>query len=161
MTLHPLAGELSLVDEAVVRYHSKGWKFVDLLDEHLNYRAPDERYIFSGPNYLLLGEAREDDEGRFWLINYAAVREGTPMGIFFKFAPYKLDRVAFSRYRHISKDKPEIYKFYKWERLYESTKNTTTSSTATATSSTTSASSTSSEAGSEASVAEKPDSVSF
>lgn len=153
MTLHPLAGELSLVDEAVVRYHSKGWKFVDLLDEHLNYRAPDERYIFSGPNYLLLGEVKEDEQGKYWLVNYAASRDRSAIRLLMDLAPYKLDRVAFSRYRHISKDKPEIYKFYKWDKLYESTKTATSSTATTATSSTASASSTSSEAGSEDSVA--------
>ena len=151
MTLHPLAGELSLVDEAVVRYHSKGWKFVDLLDEHLNYRAPDERYIFSGPDYLLLGEVKEDEQGKYWLVNYAASRDRSAIRLLMDLAPYKLDRVAFSRYRHISKDKPEIYKFYKWNTLYEKSKN---SSTATATTSTTAtaSSNTSSEAGSEGSI---------
>ena len=142
MTLHPLAGELSLVDEAVVRYHSKGFRFVDLLDEHLNYRAPDERYIFSGPNYLLLGEVREDKDGKFWLVNYAAARSKSAIRLLMDLAPYKLDRVAFSRYRHISKDKPEIYKFYKWDKLYESTKgHTSTSSTSSTTTSSTTASS--------------------
>ena len=151
MTLHPLAGELSLVDEAVVRYHSKGWKFVDLLDEHLNYRAPDKRYIFSGPDYLLLGEVKEDEQGKYWLVNYAASRDRSAIRLLMDLAPYKLDRVAFSRYRHISKDKPEIYKFYKWDKLYESTKTATSSTATTTSSSTASASSTSSEAGSEAS----------
>lgn len=144
MTLHPLAGELSLVDEAVVRYHSKGFRFVDLLDEHLNYRAPDERYIFSGPDYLLLGEVREDKDGKFWLVNYAAARSKSAIRLLMDLAPYKLDRVAFSRYRHISKDKPDIYKFYKWDTLYEKTKAATSSTTTSSTSPTTASSNTSS-----------------
>lgn len=147
MTLHPLIGELSLVDEAVVRYHSKGYRFVDLLDEHLNFRRPDERYIFSGPDYLLLGEVQEDDEGKYWLVNYAASRNKSAIKLLMDLAPYKLDRVAFSRYRHISKDTPDIYKFYKWDTLYEKTKNSSTTSASTSTAPTTS-SSTSSEAGS-------------
>ena len=134
MKLHPRAGELSLMDEAVIRYHAKGLDFLLLLDMHLNYRYPDERYIYSGPDHFILAEVIEDDEGKFWCVNYAASRTKNAIQLLMELAPFKLDRVAFCRYRNISNDSIDKYKFYKWDKLYGK-KTTTTTSTTSATAS--------------------------
>jgi len=154
MTSQQLDGDhLSMIDEAVIRYHAKGEDFIALLDQHLNFRAPEEKYVYSGPDYLMLGRVEEDEEhGRYWYVAYAASKNKQPIKQFLELAPYKLDSVCFSRYRNMTKDSPEINNFYKWDRLEryfygKQTKSTTTSST---TSSTTPASSTSSEAADQA-----------
>jgi hypothetical protein len=116
--LQQSVGDLSLIDEAVVRYHSKGFDFIELLDQYLNYRDPYKRYVYSAPDYLILAEDAEDEEhGRFWRVVYAASRREDALFYFFKLAPYKLDTVAFSRYRHMTKEKPDSNKFYSWNRL--------------------------------------------
>jgi hypothetical protein len=138
MTLHPLAGDLSLIDEAVVRYHAKGYDFIVLFDQFLNFREPEKKYIFSAPDYLILAEDVDmGAEGRCWRVAYAASRRNTPVKHFLSLAPYKLDNVCFSRYRNITQDVPEKNKFYSWARLEryyygKRTKTTNTSSNATA-----------------------------
>lgn len=118
MTLHRSVGDLSLLDEAVIRYHAKGFDFIELLDQYLNYRDPMRRYVFSAPDYLLLAEDTEDKEhGRFWRVVYAASRRPDAISHFLKLAPYKLDMVAFSRYRNMTTDKPDTNKFYSWDNL--------------------------------------------
>jgi hypothetical protein len=150
MTSQQLDGdeEISLLDEAVVKYHAKGLDFIELLDQYLNYRAPSERYVFSTPKLLLLAELAHDDEhGYFWYVLYAAARGGeNPVAKFMEFAPYKLDTVAFARYRSMGLDTPDKIKHYNWNRLerlvnYGRKQITTTTTPSTTTPSTTSPSS--------------------
>ena len=121
MTSQQLDGneEISLLDEAVIKYHAKGLDFIELLDQYLNYRAPSERYVFSTPKLLLLAELAHDDKhGYFWYVLYAAARGGeNPIAKFMEFAPYKLDTVAFARYRSMGLDAPDKIKHYNWNRL--------------------------------------------
>tara|TARA_R100000278_G_scaffold72120_1_gene56690 strand:+ start:286 stop:663 length:378 start_codon:yes stop_codon:yes gene_type:complete len=118
MTSPQSAGDLSLLDEAVVRYHAKGFDFIELLDQYLNPRPHQKRYVYSSPECLILAEEDEDEEhGRFWRVVYAASRIKNPISYFFKLAPYKLDIVAFSRYRRMTTDKPDCNKFYSWDKL--------------------------------------------
>jgi hypothetical protein len=155
MTSQQLDGDhLSMIDEAVIRYHAKGEDFIALLDQHLNFRAPEEKYVYSGPDCLVLARVEENEEhGRYWYVAYAASKNKQPIKQFLELAPYKLDSVCFSRYRHMTKDSPEINKFYKWDQIErhmnngKQTKTTTTSST---TSSTTPATRSSSEAADQA-----------
>jgi hypothetical protein len=148
MTSQQLDGdeEVSLLDEAVIRYHAKGVDFIDLLDKYLNYRAPSERYVFSTPKLLLLAELAHDEEhGYFWYVLYAAARGGEdPIAKFMQFAPYKLDTVAFARYRSMGLDAPDKTKHYNWNRLErlvnygrKQTITTTTTTTSTTTPTTT------------------------
>tara|TARA_R100000234_G_C4996181_1_gene178062 strand:- start:1055 stop:1486 length:432 start_codon:yes stop_codon:yes gene_type:complete len=136
--------KLSLLDEAVVLYHTKKENFIDLLDQFSNIPEGKERYSFISAQYIILGEVLEDDKGRYWDIAYAAHRfPDKTIASFFELAPFKLDRISFCRYHDI--DKP---KMYRWETLlriskYEKAKTTKTA-TATVSSSTGSSSHTSS-----------------
>ena len=121
MTSQQLDGneQISLLDEAVIKYHAKGMDFIEILDDYLNFRPPYERYVFSTPQVLLLVERGHNEEhGHFWYIMYSASRGGcSPIADFMKFAPYKLDTVAFARYRSMSLDTPDRIKYYNWNRL--------------------------------------------
>lgn len=118
MTSPQSAGDLSLLDEAVVRYHSKGFDFIELLDQYLNPRPHQRRYVYCTPDYLILAEVDEDEEhGKFWRVVYAASRKKNAVASFLELAPYKLDTVAFSRYRKMTKEKPDCNKFYSWDKL--------------------------------------------
>jgi len=121
MTSQQLDGdnELSLLDEAVIKYHAKGLDFISILDQYLNFRPPYERYVFSTPDVLLLVErAHSEEHGHFWYIVYAASRGGSSLiAEFMKYAPYKLDTVAFSRYRMMSLDDPDKLKYHNWKNL--------------------------------------------
>jgi len=147
MTSQQLNGseQISLLDEAVIRYHAKGLDFIELLDQYLNYRPPAERYVFSTPKLLLLAElAYTEERGYYWYVLYAAARGGEDViAKFMEFAPYKLDTVAFARYRSMGLDTPDTIKYYNWNRLERLTNygrqqiTTTTSTTSTTTTSTT------------------------
>ena len=151
MTLQQSGGDyqLSLMDEAVIRYHAKGLDFIGVLDQYLNFLPPYERYVFSTPEVLLLVERAHDEEhGHFWYIMYAASRSGCGMiADFMKFAPYKLDTVAFARYRSMMLGEPDKLKYHKWDNLKRIVNYgrkqiiTTTTSTPSPTSSSTTASS--------------------
>ena len=69
MTSQQLDGDeqISLLDEAVIKYHAKGIDFIEILDDYLNFRPPYERYVFSTPQVLLLVERGHNEEhGHFW-----------------------------------------------------------------------------------------------
>jgi hypothetical protein len=139
-------GDIPLIDQAIAFYKLEGEDFKLLLDQHMHFLYPVERYVWSAPTYLLLAEAMYDKEhGRYWMISYAASTLDNPIAKFFELAPYKLDFIAFSRYRDIDK-----LKFYKWNNLfkYAKTKNSS-GTTASSSSSTTTTSSTANTNGSE------------
>jgi hypothetical protein len=116
MTLPQLVGEdyrLSLIDEASVLYHTQGEDFIKLLDYYINCQQGEEKYFFSSPTYMLMGEVKEDEDGRYWHVAYAASRSGEWLDIFLKLAPFPLDRIKFCRYHKMHQD--NSYKFYKWK----------------------------------------------
>jgi hypothetical protein len=150
MTSQQLDGEeLSLLDEAVIKYHAKGLDFIEILDQYMNFRAPAERYVYSSSDLLILAEVAEDEEhGRFWYVMYAAARNMVnPVEHILRLAPYKLDTVAFGRYRNIILGEPDKLKYYNWnklERLVRYGRKQTISTTTTPTAATTAAATTSS-----------------
>lgn len=115
----PSVGEyyrLSLLDEAVVLYHSQKQDFIALQDYYLNCSDGERRYYFSGPDYMLLTDVRTDEEGDYWNIAYAATRDKSKsLQIFFDLAPFRLDRVQFCRYHKMNTPNP--YKIYTWDNL--------------------------------------------
>lgn len=130
---------LSLLDEAVVLYHSVGADFIKLLDQYINIRPEDNRYLFMSHDYILMGHVAEDEEGRYWHLSYAAHRnQEKTLQIFFELAPFQLDRVRFCRYHSMDKEK-----FYNWKTLKRISKyGQHTGHTSTSTTSSASASST-------------------
>jgi hypothetical protein len=116
MTSQQSIGEyhrLSLLDEAVVQYHSVGEDFIKLLDLYINVQDGQEKYTFIGPDYLLLGHVAEDDDGRYWHVSYAAHRKPEKtIHLFLELAPFQLDRVRFCRYHNMNTDK-----YYSWKSL--------------------------------------------
>lgn len=122
---------LSLLDEAVVLYHTKKVDFITLLDSFINVPEGKERYTFISPTYLILGEVLEDDNGKYWDVAYASHRfPDKTLAAFFELAPFKLDRVSFSRYHDI--DKPKMYRWETLLRISKYEKAKTTKSTANA-----------------------------
>ncbi len=107
--------KLSLVDEATVLYHTQGEDFIKLLDYYINCQEGEEKYFFSSPTYMLAGEIKEDEVGRYWHISYAASRSENTLDMFLKLAPFPLDRIKFCRYQKMNEEDP--YKFYKWKTL--------------------------------------------
>tara|TARA_X000001388_G_scaffold77401_2_gene78051 strand:+ start:2414 stop:2860 length:447 start_codon:yes stop_codon:yes gene_type:complete len=144
MTSQQSIGEyhkLSLLDEAVVLYHSIGEDFIKLLDLYINVQDGQEKYTFIGPDYLILGHVDKDDKGRYWHVSYAAHRKPEKtIHLFLELAPFQLDRVRFCRYHNMNTDK-----YYSWKSLKRISKYglITKSSTATSTAATTSAGSSS------------------
>lgn len=119
-TSQQLAGDISLLDEAVIKYHAAGHDFIAMLDYFLNYRPPAKRYVYSAPDYLMLFQELTDEEhGTHWSIAYAACRSGNPIKLLMDLAPYKLDTVAFSRYRHLLQGRVNEFKYYNWDKLYK------------------------------------------
>lgn len=148
MTWQQSSGDLSLIDEAVVRYHAAGQDFIAMFDYFLNFRAPNKRYIYSAPDYLMLfQEVTDEEHGRHWQVAYAASRKKNAVRHLMDIAPYRLDIIAFSRYRHLAIGRVNEFKYYNWDRLYrhgltfQQTKGTTPSSTTPATTSSSCASS--------------------
>jgi len=125
---------LSLMDEAVVLYHTQGQEFVWLQDYYINCPHGAERYYWSTPTYMLMAEVLEDEKGRYWKVAYAASRDPSKkVSLFFELAPFPLDRVMFNRYHRMNN--PNSEKFFGWETLKRisryglKTKETTPSST--------------------------------
>jgi hypothetical protein len=108
-------GSLSLLDKAIIQYHSVGADFELLLGQYLLNGV-----VLSSYDYLLLGR---DVDGKYWEIGYAASDLNNPIKLFMDLAPYRLDKVAISRYRDIPKNKEDIFRFYSWDRLYNKVKN--------------------------------------
>ena len=56
-------------------------------EQHFHFLHPIERYVFSSPKYLILGEVMEDKEhGKYWMVSYAASTVSNPFLYFFNFA---------------------------------------------------------------------------
>jgi hypothetical protein len=107
---------LSLLDEAVVLYHTQNADFIQLQDYYLNCPHGEERYYWGTPTYILMAEVLEDEVGRYWRIAYAASRDPSKsVSIFFELAPFPLDRVSFTRYHRMHK--PNSEKFFEWNTL--------------------------------------------
>lgn len=143
MTSQQSIGEyhrLSLLDEAVVQYHSVGEDFIRLLDLYINVQDGQEKYTFIGPDYLLLGHVGEDEDGRYWHVSYAAHRKPEKtIHLFLELAPFQLDRVRFCRYHNMNTDK-----YYSWKSLKRISKyGIKTTATSSSTAATTSAGSSS------------------
>lgn len=116
MTSQQSIGEyhrLSLLDEAVVLYHSVGEDFIKLLDEYINVPDGVQQYTFIAPDHILMGKVCEDEKGKYWEVAYAAHRkEGGSVSLFLELAPFELDRVRFCRYHNMDNEK-----FYNWKTL--------------------------------------------
>jgi len=135
--LQTLVGDdyrLSLLDEAVVLYHTQGQEFVWLQDYYLNCPHGGERYFWSSPEHILMAEVLEDEIGRYWKVAYAASRDPSKkVALFMELAPFPLDRVAFTRYQKMNT--PNSEKFFGWDTLKRisnyglKTKETTSTST--------------------------------
>mgnify|MGYP003120040514 CR=1 FL=1 len=118
MMCQQLIGEdyrLSMIDEATVVYHTQGEDFIKLLDYYINCQEGEEKYFFSSPTYMIMGEVKEDEDGRYWHVAYAGSRDTNSIDMFLKLAPFPLDRVHFCRYHKMNRDNP--YKFYTWKNV--------------------------------------------
>jgi hypothetical protein len=104
-------GRLTLIDKAIIQYHSVGVDFELLLSQYLI-----DGVVLSSYDYLLLGR---DVDGKYWEVGYAASDCDNPIKLFMDLAPYRLDKVAISRYRDIPNNKEDIFRFYSWDRLYK------------------------------------------
>lgn len=103
---------LSLIEEAVCLYNTRGLNFWSLVDEYINTENAD-KYVFLSKDYILMGEVLEDDKGKYWDVGYASHRNPKKtVRMFLELAPFRLDRVSFCRYHNI--DKP---KMYMWDNL--------------------------------------------
>ena len=124
---NPTPTRLTLMDQAVIQYHTKKTDFLTLLDHYLSCFPEAERYTFFGPNYILLGRKARDEEGDYWHVDYAA---GDGLKVFLRLMPYPLDRVGFHRYLKYSNDKIHFFKVSKLLRYYGiQTKSSTTAAT--------------------------------
>jgi hypothetical protein len=118
MTYPQLVGEdyrLSMLDEATVLYHTQGEDFIKLLDYYVNCQEGEQKYFFAAPTHILMGEVREDEDGSYWHVAYAASRDKNAVAMFLELAPFPLDRVHFCRYHKMNHDNP--YKFYTWKNI--------------------------------------------
>jgi len=105
---------LSMYDEACVLYNTQGQDFGALFKEIVDSPNGEQKYFFGGPDYLLLGMVKEDEEGLYWHVCYAAHRNPEyTVTKFLELAPFPLDRIEFCRYHKMNTDSP--FKFYKWE----------------------------------------------
>lgn len=103
----------SLVGEAMDMYAEKDEDFLELIHYHLEQHEGSRRCIYSTPDYLILAEIRYHPEhGWHWRINYAASTQDNALSHFVEIAPFKLDKVAFCRYRNTDK-----FKYYNWDTL--------------------------------------------
>jgi hypothetical protein len=104
--------KLPLLEQAVCIYNSQGEDFYNLLFEYLQTEGK-QNYIFTGPDYILIGGVEEDDEGKYWHVAYAAhSNPKKTLQLFFELAPFRLDRVRFSRYHNMDK-----LKTYSWDDI--------------------------------------------
>ena len=105
---------LSMYDEACVLYNTQGQDFVALFNNIVNSPNGEQKYFFGGPDYLLLALVKEDEDGMFWHICYAAHRNPEYLSSkFMELAPFPLDRIEFCRYHKMNSTNP--FKQYKWE----------------------------------------------
>lgn len=111
-----LPGDLTLYDEAVINYNSVGENFDELVMWHMRNNG----VILHTPLWLLMGV---DIDGECWQIGYAAAKVPNPIKLFMDLAPYRLDKVAISRYRDIPKNTEDIFRIYSWDKLYNKVKN--------------------------------------
>lgn len=104
--------KLPLLEQAVCIYNTQGEDFYNLLFEYLQTEGK-QNYIFTGPDYILIGGVEEDDEGKYWHVAYASHRNPKKtIRMFLELAPFRLDRVRFSRYHSMDK-----LKTYTWDNL--------------------------------------------
>lgn len=111
-----LPGDITLYDEAVILYNSVGEDFEKLVQLHHRNNG----VVLHTPLWLLMGM---DIGGEYWQIGYAASKLPNPIKLFMDLAPYRLDKVAISRYRDIPKNTEDVFKFYSWDKLYSKVKN--------------------------------------
>jgi len=107
---------LSMIDEATVLYHTQGEDFIKLLDYYINCQEGEQKYFFSGPTHMLMGEVQEDEDGKYWHVAYASSRDANAVSMFLELAPFPLDRVHFCRYHQMNRDDP--FKFYSWKNIH-------------------------------------------
>lgn len=108
-------GSLTLIDKAIIQYHSVGEDFELLMAQYLINGV-----VLSSYDYLLMGR---DVDGKYWEVGYAASECNNPIKLFMDLAPYRLDKVAISRYRDIPKNTEDVFRFYSWDKLYNKIKN--------------------------------------
>ena len=105
---------LSMYDEACVLYNTQGQDFGALFNNIVNSPNGEQKYFFGGPDYLLLALVKEDEDGMFWHVCYAAHRNPEYLSSkFMELAPFPLDRIEFCRYHKMNSTNP--FKQYKWE----------------------------------------------
>lgn len=105
---------LSMYDEACVLYNTQGQDFADLFNNIVNSPNGEQKYFFGGPDYLLLAFVKEDEDGMFWHVCYAAHRNPEfTISKFMELAPFPLDRIEFCRYHKMNSINP--FKKYKWK----------------------------------------------
>lgn len=133
----PTPTRLTLMDRAVITYHSMGENFLDLLDFYLSCHPEAERHIRTGPNYFLLFRKDGPEDDPYWLIDYFG-GSGNLLARMMEFMPYYLDRVAFVRY---AKYRDKELRFIKTDKLikYYGIKTEIAASTASASTSTSTA----------------------
>ena len=108
-------GSLTLIDNAIIQYHYVGEDFELLMAQYLINGV-----VLSSYDYLLMGR---DVDGKYWEVGYAASECNNPIKLFMDLAPYRLDKVAISRYRDIPKNTEDVFRFYSWDKLYNKIKN--------------------------------------
>lgn len=112
MKSRTLPGDLTLYDEAIINYNSVGEDFEELVSWHHRHGG----VVLHTPLWLLVGM---DIRGEYWQIGYAAAKLPNPIKLFMDLAPYRLDKVAISRYRDIPNNTEDVFRFYSWNRLYK------------------------------------------
>ena len=115
----PLPTRLTPLDKAVIDYHMVGEDFIRLLDPYISSFPESKRYVFFGPNMIILGHEetltdpmnpKSPKRSPYWYVVYA---QGEGLACFLKSMPYYLDTIGFSRYikypnrpvRYLSTDK--------------------------------------------------------
>ena len=115
----PLPTRLTPLDKAVIDYHRIGEDFIELLDSYISSFPESKRYVFFGPDMILLGheetltnpmDRKSPKRSPYWYVVYA---QGNGIACFLKSMPYYLDTIGFSRYikypnrpvRYLSTDK--------------------------------------------------------
>ncbi len=108
----------NLIGEALEYYAKKDVDFLELFHQHMEQYEGSRRFIYNSPDYLCLAEARYDEKEKWhWRVNYLASTKDDAIAFFLNIAPFELDKVAFCRYRHISSNEEDVFKYYKWKTI--------------------------------------------
>lgn len=84
-----------LIYQAIELYRDRGHGFIDLMKDYLYCDYDSNHYMFTAPDYIMLGRKETDEIGDYWHVDYAA---GDGLKVFLRLMPYRLDRIGFHRY---------------------------------------------------------------